>query len=175
MLYSFCSLVPDHTCVYEKTPPKIKSSALMPRRFLGVVLFGHSSAHPQAKPSQAKPSQAKPSQSSQLASWGISDMVLILPRGSVLFCLGRAQRIGHIKPCTYNRTQRTRYKEWATEKAAHSATAAIRWHALVWNPAVLRHGTALIEHIDGNSTTWVPIAADAQPLRAEKVDKPLAN
>ena len=165
MLYSFCSLVPDHTCVYEKTPPKIKSSALMPRRFLGVVLFGHSSAHPQAKPSQ----------SSQLASWGISDMVLILPRGSVLFCLGRAQRIGHIKPCTYNRTQRTRYKEWATEKAAHSATAAIRWHALIWNPAVLRHGAGLVEHIDGNSTARVPIAADAQPLRAEKVDKPRAN
>ena len=115
------------------------------------------------------------SRPSQLVSWGISDMVLILPRGSGLFCLGRAQRTGHIKPCTYNRTQRTGHKERATEKAAHSATAAIRWHALVWNPAVLRHGAGLIEHVNGDSTARVPITADAQPLRAEKVDKPLAN
>src|SRR5919112_1000623 len=56
-----------------------------------------------------------------------------------------------------------------------SATAAIRRHALVWQPQGLRRRAGLPGDVDRHAAARIPVAADAQPARLHLVDQPVAN
>jgi len=54
-------------------------------------------------------------------------------------------------------------------------TPAIGRNPLIRNPHALRQLSALPEHIDGNAAAWVPISADAKPLRFDRSRDPFAD
>ena len=55
------------------------------------------------------------------------------------------------------------------------AATAIGLNTLVRYPQTLRRLARLPEHINRNAAAWIPIAADAQPMRLHLRKKSLAN
>lgn len=55
------------------------------------------------------------------------------------------------------------------------ASTTIVGHALFRYPDVLRSRSGLEEYVDGNTATWIPIAADPEPFRLQKLHEALTD